>query len=74
MAATLTAVYVAEVALEILVKVTLFVDDCHWIVPTELLSVSRLLFVPEHTVVPPEMVPPLEAGLTVMVEESPEVV
>jgi hypothetical protein len=69
-AATLTAVYVAEVALEILVKVTLLEDDCHWIVPTELLSVSRLLFTAEHTVVPPEMVPPLEVGSTVMVEEA----
>jgi hypothetical protein len=61
------AVYVPEVANEIFVKVTLSVDDCHWIVPVLPLSVSTELLVPVHTVVLPLTVPATEVGFTVTV-------
>ena len=61
------AVYVAEVALAILVKVTLSVDDCHCIVPVFPDKVKSVLLVPEQTVVAPEIVPATEVGLTVIV-------
>jgi hypothetical protein len=47
------------------VNVLLFAELCHWIVPELLLSVSVVLFVPEHTVEVPLIVPATEAGLTV---------
>ncbi len=61
------AVYVAEVALAILVKVTLYVDDCHCIVPVFPDKVNSVLLVPEQAVVAPEMDPATEVGLTVIV-------
>lgn len=44
---------------------SLTVEDCHWMVPTFPLKDSEELFVPVHTVVLPEIVPPTDAGLTV---------
>ena len=73
MAATSTAVYVAEVASnKILVKVTLLEDDCHWIVPVDPPSVKMVLFVLVGQIVVNSgvLVPPTEVGLTVMVEEA----
>ena len=49
------------------VKVVLSVDDCHWIAPVEPVSVIFVLFVPEQTLVLPEIVPSTVAGLTVIV-------
>ena len=49
--------YVAAVAPPILLKVELFVDDCHWIDPEYPLSVSVELLVPAVTVPAPLMVP-----------------
>ncbi len=63
----MVAVYVAEVALAILVKVTLSVDICHWIVPVFPDNVKRVLLVPEQTVAAPEINPATEVGLTVIV-------
>ena len=45
------AVYVCPVALPILVKLVLSVEDCHWIVPVFPANVSNVLFDPEQTVV-----------------------
>ena len=61
------ATQVVEVAPLILLNVLLSGDDCHWMFPVFPLRVSVVLFVPEHTVVPPETVPPTDDGMTVMV-------
>ena len=50
-----------------MVKVTLSVDDCHWIVPVFPDKVNTVLLVPEQAVAAPEMVPDTEVGLTVIV-------
>jgi hypothetical protein len=62
----LVAVYVADVALPILLKVELFVDDCHWIDPEYPLNVNIVLFVPDVTVPAPEMVPEAEPTAKLM--------
>jgi hypothetical protein len=49
------------------VKFTLFALDCHWIAPVLPLNVRTVLFVPEHIVVAPEIVPATEVGFTVIV-------
>jgi hypothetical protein len=50
-----------------LVKLVLFVELCHWIVPVLPDSVSVVLFVPEQTVAAPLTVPATDTGFTVMV-------
>ncbi|MEQ9490909.1 MAG: hypothetical protein RIM72_18175, partial [Alphaproteobacteria bacterium] len=46
----------------------LSVDDCHLVMlPVWPLSVKVVLFVPLHTVAPPEILPPTDPGPTVTV-------
>jgi hypothetical protein len=70
----LAAVYVDAVAPLISVKLILSVDDCHWIVPVFPLNVNVVLLLVAHTVVPPLTVPPTEAGFTVIIAASLNVV
>lgn len=51
------ALNVVPVAPEILVNVTLSVDDCHWQLPVDPVKVSVVLLVPVQTVAAPEMDP-----------------
>ena len=53
-----------------MVKVTLSVDDCHWIVPVFPDNVNTVLLVPEQTVAAPETVPDTDVGLTVIVADA----
>ena len=55
------------VAPSILLKLLLLSEDCHWIEPEDPLKVIVVLLVPLHTDVPPEIVPPTDPGLTVIV-------
>ena len=49
-----------EVALPMLLYVTLSGEDCHWMLPELPDKVSVVLFVPELTVAEPETVPATE--------------
>ena len=46
------------------------VDDCHWIVPIFPDKVKTVVFVPEHTVVAPAILPATDVGLIVIAPET----
>ena len=60
------SVKVALVSPAILLNVVLFVDDCHWIVPTFPDNVNAFGVLPEQIVWFEIAVPPTEAGFTVI--------